>query len=519
MKVNQRDVETAHRTAAAEESEEARIERLGRERPEQLKSAWQEFGFVFSVIVTQLITEFFVSGFAVLVPQLKEGLDIPQASITWPASAFSLVISSFLLPFGRLGDIYGGYPLFIAGCAWYTAWTLIAGFAQNELMMDFCRALQGLGPAAYLPAGVQLIGSMYRPGPRKNIVFSLYGAMAPLGFFVGIFFGGVAVQWATWRWYFWIGTIVSAITTVVAIFCIPSDIQEHKGNGVKMDWWGALTIVCGIILVIFAITDCAHAPNGWKSPYIPITFSLGAVFLLAAIYVEGWVAEQPLLPPDVIAIKYMKPMIAGLLFAYGTLGIYLIYATLYIQEVIGIGPIQLVAWYVPMGLGGCILAAGGGFILHLIPGTFLAVITCLAIIADALLFALAPAHPYYWAWIFPAMVCATIAIDLIFNVATIFLSTSMPLSRQGLAGGLSNVLTQLSIALLLGFADIVATKTEDQGVKRSYKNAFWFELACGATALVIFVFFVRIDRAKSDLTADEKAALIVSGSAQVAGPK
>ncbi|KAK5013501.1 hypothetical protein LTR60_003836, partial [Cryomyces antarcticus] len=131
--------------------------------------------------------------------------------------------------------MYGGYPVYVAGCVWLTIWALVADFAQNELMLDFCRALQGLGPAAFLPASLMLLGSIYRPGPRKNLVFSIYGAMAPLGFFAGIFFAGVAAQFTTWRWYFFIGTILTSITTVIAYFTIPSDIQARKGLGIKMD--------------------------------------------------------------------------------------------------------------------------------------------------------------------------------------------------------------------------------------------------------------------------------------------
>jgi MFS family permease len=74
-----------------------------------------------------------------------EDLGIGQKSATWPASAFSLTLSVFLLIFGRLGDMYGGYPIYIGGLAWLTLWSLIAGFSQNELMLNFCRALQGLG--------------------------------------------------------------------------------------------------------------------------------------------------------------------------------------------------------------------------------------------------------------------------------------------------------------------------------------------------------------------------------------
>jgi len=310
------------------ESEKARIERLGRQRPEALGSAWKEVGFVFSVTMSQLLTEYFVSGFVVLVPTVTRALDIPATSATWPASAFSLVVSSFLIPFGRLADIYGGFPVYLAGIAWTAIWALIGGFSQNELMLDFCRAIQGLGPAAYLPASLHLLGSTYRPGVRKNAIFSVYGSMAPLGFFIGIFFAGVAGEYAGWRWYFFIGAILTSLTTVVAYLTIPSDYQKTKNNGVKMDWLGSASVVCGLILVVFAITQSSHASDGWATPYIPVTLILGVLILGVAFYVEGWVAEQPLLPFEVFKIKYMRPFVLGLLFAYGTLGIFLLYATL-----------------------------------------------------------------------------------------------------------------------------------------------------------------------------------------------
>lgn len=172
------------------ESETARLERLGRERPAKLGSKWKEIGFVFSIVFSQCLNEYFISGVTVLVPQLAEPLGIPAARITWPVAAFSLVISGFLFPAGRLADIYGGKWIYTIGVGWTCVWALVIGFAQNEIMLDVCRAVQGLGPAMYLPSGLQLLGSTYRPGPRKNIAFSIYGSMAALGFFVGVFFAG-----------------------------------------------------------------------------------------------------------------------------------------------------------------------------------------------------------------------------------------------------------------------------------------------------------------------------------------
>lgn len=177
-----------------EESAEARIERLGRIRPSAFSSTFCEICFVFSIVMSQIITEFFVSGFTVILPSLISKLDIPHASSVWPVSAFSLAIASTLLFWGRIGDIFGGYPVYLFGLAWFVVSSVVAGFSVNALMLDLCRALQGLGAAAFLPSGTMLMGKVYRPGPRKNLVFSIYGTCAVIGFFVGIFVAGMVGQ-------------------------------------------------------------------------------------------------------------------------------------------------------------------------------------------------------------------------------------------------------------------------------------------------------------------------------------
>lgn len=185
--------------APTEESLQVRIERLGRERSTTFTTLWSEISFVFSITMSQFLTEYFVSGFTVILPTLIRELDIPQASSVWPATAFSLVIASTLLVFGRLGDMWGGYAVFLGGLVWLLTWSIIAGLSINSLMLVFCRALQGVGAAAFLPAGVMLMGSLYRPGPRKNLVFAIYGTFSSLRFLwgyscAGVFISGSAVS-------------------------------------------------------------------------------------------------------------------------------------------------------------------------------------------------------------------------------------------------------------------------------------------------------------------------------------
>ncbi|RLL93219.1 hypothetical protein CFD26_101393 [Aspergillus turcosus] len=491
-----------------EEDSEARLERLGRERPPCFSSFWSELTFCFSIVMSQILAEYYISGCNILLPTLISALDIPPASSIWPLTSLSLAVTSTLLIFGRLGDMYGGYACYLFGAAWLTLSSILAGFSQTWLMLVICRALQGLALAAFLPSGIMILGSVYRPGPRKNLVFSVYGACAALGFFVGIFFSGLCGRFLSWRWYFFIGGILAAVTGGTSFFSVPSDFKERrKGRKVGMDWLGAGLLVPGLVLLVFAIAGSAHAPRQWATVYIDVCLALGVVLLAVFVYVEGWVVQDPLVTADVFAVRYMKPLLLSLVCLYGSLGIFLLYGALYMQGIMHASPLQIVAWTVPMAFGGLLISTVGGFILHRIPGTILMLISCLGYIGSGLFFALIPENGGYWAFVFPAMVCGTIGIDISFNVTNIFITSNMPLEKQGLAGALINCTLHLGIALHLGFADIVQVNTADQGLRKSYQAVFWFQVALSGLGLVVNALFVRISRAKSDLTVDERRLL------------
>ncbi|KAJ9157953.1 MFS general substrate transporter [Pleurostoma richardsiae] len=492
------------------------LEQLGRQRPANFSTGASEVLFCFSLLTSMLMAEYFIGGFNVVLPNLTTELHIPESSVTWPASAFSLVTGSFLLPMGRVADMYGAYLVFMSGLVWFLIWSLVAGLSQNYHMMIAVRSLAGLGPAAFLPAGIMLLGKTYRPGPRKNVVFSLYGAFAPLGFFFGIIMGGITCEYLSWRWYFYLGTIVLFVVCVTSLITIPMDRAWTRAKDVQMDHWGLATIVPGLTLVVFAITDGGHAPHGWRTPYIIITFVAGVLLLAAAIYVEGWIASQPLLPPELFRPKYMKPLVISLFFTYGAFGIFLFYASFYIENVTNASAIETAVSFTPMAVGGIILATVGGFVLHLLPGRALMIISGLGSVACVLLFALMPEDPNYWAWVFPAMIGATIGVDITWNVTSIFITTNVPRSMQGVAGALINSLLFLGISFFLGLADLAVTETQDRGTRGSYQVAFWLGTGCAGFALLLFT-YIRIGKAKSELLVEERDGQQAPEMGQVSG--
>ncbi|KAI2622056.1 major facilitator superfamily-domain-containing protein [Xylaria nigripes] len=505
--------------ASPEFLDQATLERLARQRPAVFHNAFAEGGFVLSIILSMMICEFFISGFNIVLPDVSKALKISDAEQTWPAAVPNLTTAVLLLPFARLCDIYGGRYIFLAGHLWVFVWSLGAGFSSNAKLLIVCRAMQGVGFSASLPAGLALLGHAYRPGPRKNFVYGTYGSFACVGFYIGIFIGAIAAQFLNWRWYFYLGAILSFVVIVAGLTTIPQDLGDQDKSAI-MDWWGLVTVVPGLSLVVYAFSDGGHVSGGWRNPSIYVTLIVGVLLLCVFVYIEGWVAAQPLLPSELFKPKYMKRLCVGLFCTYGVFGLFLFYSSYYIEIVLQTTPIQTAAWFTPLSVGGFLIAVCGGFVLHVISGRILMILSCGGYLLTALLFALIPEQVdnkpstsfLYWAYVFPAMVGGTIGVDITFNVTNIYITTAMPRRLQATAGALINSVLYLGIAFWLGIGDLaIATTLQNRGKdaltpREQYQIAFWTAVGL---SVVGFLFIVTVDfgRADAQMTADEKANL------------
>ncbi|CAH0042661.1 unnamed protein product [Clonostachys rhizophaga] len=149
----------------------------------------------------------------------------------WYAASYILTVGTFILIAGRLGDVFGHRLVFIIGFAWFSLWSLLGGIAvwSDKIFFDICRAMQGIGPALLLPNSIAILGRTYRPGPRKNMIFSIFGATAP-------------------------ACACLALMGWLILPRSPSDWANDKDMSImaRLDMPGSLTGVIGLILVNFA---------------------------------------------------------------------------------------------------------------------------------------------------------------------------------------------------------------------------------------------------------------------------
>lgn len=186
-----------------------------------------------------------------------------------------------------------------------------------------------------------------------------------------------------------------------------------------------------------------------------------------------------------------------------------------------IKPILTAAWFTPLAVGGMVLAIGGGLVLHIIPNKVLMIISCSGFVLSVLFFAIIPDPAtsekstsfIYWAYIFPAMICGTIGVDITFNVTNVFITTAMPRRHQAAAGGLINSLLYLGIAFWLGIAELAISATvETRGGhgnvadREQYQIGFWTGLGLAIASLAL-VLTIKMGSAEASMTADERAEL------------
>lgn len=118
--------------------------------------------------------------------------------------AIYLLLSTVSAPlWGRASDRYGRVRLYQAGVAFFLVGSALCGAATSMGLLVLGRAIQGLGAGALQPLTFTLIGELYPMAERARVQGFISGVWGLSGL-LGPALGGALVQWASWRWVFYV---------------------------------------------------------------------------------------------------------------------------------------------------------------------------------------------------------------------------------------------------------------------------------------------------------------------------
>ena len=296
------------------------------------------------LLVAQLMVILDITAVNIALPHIAADLRLSGSTISWTITSYSLIFGSLLLFGGRAADLLGRRRMFLAGLGIFTASSFASAMAASATMLFASRAGQGLGAALLSPAALSIITSAFH-GPLRAKALAAWGAVGGAGAAIGVLVGGVLTEFTDWRTIFYVNLPVAAVLLFLSLKVVPRDAHAPRLHG--LDLAGAALATTSLGAIVYGITQAHDA--GWTSVQTHLT-GLGGLAGLAAFAVYELNIEAPLLRVERIADRAVGGGLALMLATAGTIfGLFLL-CSLYLQNVLGMGPLATGLAFVPLAL-------------------------------------------------------------------------------------------------------------------------------------------------------------------------
>jgi EmrB/QacA subfamily drug resistance transporter len=259
---------------------------------------------------------------------------------------YLLGLTALMLSVGRLADIRGKKPLYVAGFVIFTIGSVLCGLSPTIYALILFRIVQSIGAAMILALGSAIVTESF-PTEERGRALGISGTAVSLGIVIGPTLGGLLIDAFSWRWIFFVNLPVGIIGTLMAIRYIPA-IKPRGGQ--RFDVWGSLTLVAGLLCLLLALTWGQNI--GFSENRILSLFAGSLLFFLAFLYIETHI-EDPIIDLSLfLNEKFSVGLITGFITFFVIAGI-IILMPFYLENVLGydIRQVGLMLAIVPIAMG------------------------------------------------------------------------------------------------------------------------------------------------------------------------
>src|SRR6266699_726326 len=214
-------------------------------------------------------------------PTIARYFGVPlNGAIEWVVIAYLVVIAGVLLTTGRLADMIGRKPIWIAGLIIFTTGSAICGASVSLGMLIAARALQGLGGAFIMAVSPAMLTNAF-PASERGRALGMNAVIVALGVSVGPTLGGLITEHFTWRWIFFVNVPFGIIGVIATLRVLTERMRRNPG---RFDPLGA--VLLGIGLVALTLGLSFGQEWGWNSPLLIGTLVVSVLAIVTLVIVE-----------------------------------------------------------------------------------------------------------------------------------------------------------------------------------------------------------------------------------------
>jgi EmrB/QacA subfamily drug resistance transporter len=264
----------------------------------------------------------------VALPTIGKEFSMSAILLSWLTLSYLLTGAMFLVPFGRIGDIYGRKRVFLYGFVIYTLSSVFSAIAPSPLFLIASRVLNGIGASMTLSTGMAILISVYPPEERGKVL-GINVAAVYSGLSCGPFLGGLLTHYLGWRSIFVINVPLGALIVILTLWKLKGEWTEAKGE--TFDVFGSLLLSVALVATMYGFSQLPGI--------LGVSFVLLGVLGILALIRWELKAESPLFDIDlfgrnrVFAFSNLAALINySATFAVGFL------MSLYLQFIKGMSP-------------------------------------------------------------------------------------------------------------------------------------------------------------------------------------
>ncbi len=397
----------------------------------------------------------------VALPSIVEEVGGGLTTQQWTVDAYLLTLGSLILVAGSLSDSFGRQRVLRVGLILFGIASVVVAVAPTAGVLIAARLFQGVAGAMLVPSSLALITSTF-DGAERGRAIGTWTAATSGAMIAGPLLGGLAVDFASWRWAF----LINVLPIAAALYLL-SRVEAHdvRRADAHVDLVSAALCAVGLGGAVFALIE---QPNlGWGDPLVWIAGVGGAVVFGWFVWRQSRIA-QPMLPLGLFAARNFAWGNVSTMFVYAALSLNGFVVSVYLQERAGLSATAAGLSTIPITLALILLSSRAGTVAGRIGPRLFMTLGPLMMAGGALLMLTVSETFSYWTQLLPGVVLFGVGLAVTVSPLTAAVLGAVHPEQAGIGSAVNNAVARVAgLVMVAALGAVVGGELDLSGFHRA----------------------------------------------------